>query len=324
MLPTSSRMDGESLKKLARETLTIEAKAIMDLADGIDENLTSAVELILNTSGKLIVTGMGKSGNIGMKAAATFASTGTPSFFMHPGEAFHGDLGMIGEEDTILMLSYSGETDETLRLIPFLRENGNRVISMTGNPASTLGKNSDTHICVHIEKEACPLDLAPTTSTTATLAMCDALAVVLMQARNFQPENFARLHPGGSLGRRLLTRVRDLMREQELPWINENDSIETILHTISAGRLGLALVHTATQGVCIITDGDIRRVMSARQDHFFGLQAKDLMTVSPKKIGLDARLTEAADVMNEHKIGSLLVVDEQEVVGVIQVYDLKL
>lgn len=307
-----------------KRALQTEANVIQQLAETLDEHFEHVIEAIMRTKGHLIVSGMGKSGLIGRKMAATFASTGTPSFFLHPGDAFHGDLGMVKEQDTILLISHSGETNEILNIIPFFRENGNTIIALTGNSSSTLAKHAHFSLIVAVDKEACPLDLAPTSSTTATLAMGDALAVSLMKTKDFQPENFARFHPGGTLGRRLLVRVRDVMRSTDLPFITGNATIQEVIHTVSLGRLGLAIVLSAQHPCGIITDGDIRRAMDTYQKNFFSLQAKDIMTANPKTILPDAKLTTAANLMNKHKIGSLLVLDGQKVQGVIQVYDLKL
>src|ERR1700730_11988375 len=212
------------MKEIAKRVFDTEIESLKSVAENIGDEFTAAVETILAAKGKLIVSGVGKSGLIGRKIAATFASTGTPSFFLHPGEAFHGDLGMIGSHDMVVLISYSGETDEVLKLIPFLQWNKNVIIGITGNPNSTVAKNSQYHLNIAIQQEACPLALAPTSSTTAALVMGDALAVALMESRRFQPEDFARFHPGGSLGRKLLIRVKDLMRTDNLPFIKEDSS----------------------------------------------------------------------------------------------------
>ena len=212
------------MKEIAQMVFDIEIESLRNVANSIDDEFTRVVQAILQTKGKLIVIGIGKSGIIGKKIAATFASTGTPSFFLHPGEAFHGDLGMVGANDLVVLISYSGETDEVLKLIPFFKWNKNVIVSITGYPNSTIAKNSDFHLYINISHEACPLSLAPTSSTTATLVMGDALAVALMESRQFQYEDFARFHPGGSLGRKLLTKVKDNMRTDNLPFIGEEAS----------------------------------------------------------------------------------------------------
>jgi len=312
------------IRTIAREVFFIEALAVQKLADNLSEEFEHVVEAILNCQGKLIISGMGKSGIIGKKIAATMASTGTPSFFLHPGEAYHGDLGMIEKEDMVLLLSNSGETDEVLKLIPFLKSQGNTTIAMSGNITSTLAKNSTFHLNVAVEKEACPLQLAPTSSTTATLVMGDALAVTLMKLRGFKESDFAQFHPGGSLGRRLLTRVEDVMFKKNLPTIQESATIKALIHTMSEGRLGLAIVMDGSKIKGIITDGDIRRAMESLEESFFSLTLEQLMSNTPKSIGLKAKLTEAQTLMTEAKVNSLLVVDGNRLIGVIQIYDLGL
>ena len=288
---------------LARKTIHTEALALKHLEQTLGDDFVCAVELILHSRGKLVVTGMGKSGLIGRKIAATLASTGTPSFFLHPGEAFHGDLGMISPEDTVLALSYSGETDEILKIVPFIHTNGNKLISMTGNPESTLARNSDVHLDVAVRHEACILHLAPTTSTTAQIAMGDAMAVALMKLRNFTSIDFARLHPGGSLGRRLLMTVGNVMHKEGLPVVAPDCSAKDMIHA----------------------DGDIRRAMERRESEFFSIRAMDIATPNPKTIGPDEKLIAAEKKMTQHKINSLLVTDDQgKLVGVIQIYDIKL
>ena len=283
-----------------------------------------AVELILSCRGKLIVTGMGKSGHIARKIAATLASTGTPSFFLHPAEAFHGDLGMISPEDVVLALSYSGETDEILKIVPFIHTNGNPLISMTGNAQSSLARNSDAHLDIMVRKEACILHLAPTSSTTAQLAMGDALAATLMHMRGFTAMDFARLHPGGSLGRRLLMTVGNVMRSADLPVVAPDCSAKDMIHTVSKGGLGLIVICDEGRIEGIVTDGDIRRAMESRQAEFFNIRAMDIATRNPKCISPEAKLIEAEKKMTQHKVNSLLVAEEGKLLGVIQIYDIKL
>ena len=306
-------------QSIAKQVFEIEAEAIMHLKTSLNEDFNGSVDAILNTKGRVVICGMGKSGLIGTKIMATFASTGTPCFFMHPGEAFHGDLGMVSPEDIFLALSNSGETEEVIRLLPFLKDNGNIVISMTNNPESTLGKNSNFHLDIAVPKEACPHQLAPTSSTTATLVMGDALAVALMEARNFQPHEFARFHPGGSLGRKLLTRVKHEMTSKNLPLITASSAMKDVIHTMNEARLGLCIVDN---GKGIITDGDIRRHMETDAANFMNLTAADIMGHNPKMISSEARLNEAEELMNEHKITSLIVEEAGKAVGVIQIYDL--
>ena len=292
---------------VAREAIRTEADALEKMERSLDEHFVEAIEMILQSRGKLIITGMGKSGLIGRKMAATFASTGTPSFYLHPGEAFHGDLGMISKEDIVLAISYSGETDEVLKIVPFIHNNGNRLISMTGNPASTL------------------LHLAPTTSTTAQIAMGDAMAVALMKMRNFSSNDFARLHPGGSLGRRLLATVGDVMRSDNLPVVGPDCTAKDMIHTISRCGLGLIVVCEGDRIEGIVTDGDIRRAMERSGADFINLRAADILTRDPKRIHPEEKLIEAEKMMTRHKITSLLVTDRDErLAGVIQIYDIKL
>ncbi|WP_417174220.1 KpsF/GutQ family sugar-phosphate isomerase [Alistipes dispar] len=310
---------------VARRAVHTEMLALEHLEQTLGDAFAEAVELILAGRGKCIVTGMGKSGLIGRKIAATFASTGTPSFFLHPGEAFHGDLGMISKEDVILALSYSGETDEILKIVPFIHSNGNRLISMTGNDDSALARNSDVHLNVGVEEEACILHLAPTTSTTAQIAMGDALAVSLMQQRGFTSVDFARLHPGGSLGRRLLMTVGNVMRDHDLPVVSPDCSVVEMIHTISKGGLGLIVVCEGDRIEGIVTDGDVRRAMERLKADFFNIRARDIATPHPKTIGAGEKLIEAERVMTRNKITSLLVTgDDGRLTGVIQIYDIKL
>lgn len=311
--------------ELARKTVHAEALALRRLEASIDGRFAEAVELILASRGKLIVTGMGKSGLVGRKIAATLASTGTPSFFLHPGEAFHGDLGMISPEDIVLALSYSGETDEILKIVPFIHGNGNRLIAMTGNPESTLSKNSDVHLDVAVRHEACILHLAPTSSTTAQIALGDALAVALMKMRGFTSVDFARLHPGGSLGRRLLMTVGDVMHGDNLPVVAPDCPATEMIHKISKGGLGLIVICDGDRIEGIVTDGDIRRAMERRQADFFSIRAGDIATRNPKTIPSSEKLIVAEREMTRNKITSLLVTDDAgKLAGVIQIYDIKL
>ena len=315
----------EEILDIAREALQIEADALLRIKRDLGDDFLRAVETILACKGKVIMTGMGKSGLVAKKIAATLASTGTPSFYLHPGEAFHGDLGMISSEDIVLALSYSGETDEVLKIVPFLHENGNTLISMTGNGESSLAKNSNIHLDVAVEREACILHLAPTSSTTAQLALGDALACALMKLRNFSSMDFARLHPGGSLGRRLLMTVGNVMRKHDLPVVDEQTSASEMIHAISKGGLGLIVVQRDEEILGIVTDGDIRRAMESRQAAFFDIHPMDLASRSPKSIAPTEKLIEAEKMMTEHKVNSLLVVDDaKRLVGVIQIYDIKL
>jgi arabinose-5-phosphate isomerase len=307
----------------AKEVFATEAIAIQKLSEQLTRDFTDAISAIQSSTGKLIISGMGKSGLIGQKIAATFASTGTPSFFMHPGEAYHGDLGMIEPDDIVLLISYSGETDEILRLMPFLKAQHNTIISMSGNPHSTLAENSNFHLNISVEQEACPLHLAPTSSTTATLVMGDAMAVALMQVKDFQEAHFAKFHPGGTLGRRLLTTAKDVMKKEHLPHCSPKATIKEIITAIGTGKLGLVVILDNKQIKGIITDGDIRRAMDNHEDAFFSLHATDLLSIHPKTIHPDTKLTEVSTIMTENKINSLLVTDiEGQLIGIIQMYDL--
>ncbi|MEA1051508.1 KpsF/GutQ family sugar-phosphate isomerase [Lamprobacter modestohalophilus] len=304
---------------VAREVFDIEAAAILGLKQVLDAQFAHAVAEILATSGRVIVSGMGKSGIIANKIAATLASTGTPAFFMHPAEALHGDLGMVTPADVFVAVSNSGETEELVKLIPFLRDNGNAVVAMTGNAQSTLGTQSNLHLSIRVEREACPLQLAPTASTTAALAMGDALAVALMKARGFEEHQFARFHPGGSLGRRLLKRVRDEMKSEQLPFVDPQASADEVLATTTAGKLGISLVSSDRHRVIgVITDGDLRRALQRLREGFFALSAQQLMSPKPVTIGIDSSMNTALELMATHQITALVVVDDDSVVGVVQ------
>ena len=318
-------LTSQDILDLARRTLSVEAEALNNMATLLGDEFIRAVNTILECNGKLIITGMGKSGLVGRKIAATLASTGTPSFFLHPGEAFHGDLGMISTNDVVLALSHSGETDEVLKIVPFIHSNGNVLISITGNPESTLAKNSNIHLNTGVKEEACILQLAPTTSTTAQLAMGDALAMALMKAREFTAMDFARLHPGGSLGRRLLMTVGNVMRKSDLPVVGADCSATDMIHSMTRGGLGLIIICDGSHIEGIVTDGDLRRAMESRRAEFFNIKAIDIATRSPRTITADAKLIEAEKLMTRHKVNSLLVTSPSgELEGVIQIYDIKL
>jgi arabinose-5-phosphate isomerase len=309
------------MKDIAKKVFDIEIESLQHVAGLIDDEFTKAVEAILNAKGKLVVTGIGKSGLIGKKIAATLASTGTPSFFLHPGEAFHGDLGMVGTNDIVMMISYSGETEEVLRIIPFLNWNKNLIIGVTGNPNSTVAKNSHHHLNIKIAREACPLELAPTSSTTAALVMGDALAIALMESRDFKQHDFARFHPGGSLGRKLLVKVKDLMRTDKLPFITEQVSFMDLLLSMSAGRLGMVMIGDATYIKGIVTDGDLRRALLQHPDTST-LTVAEIMTVNPIIIDGEEFASQAEQLMIEKKITTLLVGSAQNrtIKGVYQIY----
>ncbi|WP_442881606.1 KpsF/GutQ family sugar-phosphate isomerase [Comamonas sp.] len=305
------------------ETLDVEIEALQRMRSRMGQDFNDAVDIILAMQGRLVIVGMGKSGIIGKKIAATLASTGTPSFFVHPGEAFHGDLGMIRPIDVLLLISNSGETEEVLRILPFLQHQQNKIISFTGKPGSTLALHSHVVLDVGVEREACKNNLAPTSSTTNTLVMGDALAVALTVKRDFQPADFARFHPGGSLGRKLLTRVSDVMHKGTLPICAPDASFRDVVNSITYGRLGLTLVMEGQELKGIITDGDLRRAFEAQDDPKL-VQAAEMMSSNPLTIAPDTRFSDAEAYMREKEVGALVVKDsEGVVVGVLQIYGLK-
>lgn len=305
---------------VGREVFEVQAEALRTTAEKLSQEFDQAVDMILSTSGRVIVSGMGKSGIIGNKIAATLASTGTPSFSVHPAEAYHGDLGMFTADDVAILISYSGETEEVIRLVPSLRHFGVKIIALVGNPESTLGRNSDLVLDVSVEREACPNNLAPTTSTTVTLAMGDALAVALIERRQFKPHDFAVFHPGGSLGRRLLTRVKDVMHT-DLPICTSRDSMKEVIMIASQAGLGLAVVVDDGEIKGIITDGDLRRALF-NHDSLDGLTAESVMTRSPMLINENEMFADAENIMLKASITSLLVVSEQGALsGVLKLQD---
>ena len=309
---------------IARETLEIEAKTLLDASKDLGEEIETAVEMILQCRGKLIVTGVGKSGLIGAKMAATFASTGTSSFFLHPTEALHGDLGMIGKDDLVLAISYSGESEELSSILPHIKRFDIPLIGMTRSKVSTLGKFSDLVIPIFVEKEACPLDIAPTSSTTLTLALGDALAVCLMKARDFRKEDFASFHPGGSLGKRLFVKVKDIMRSSELPIVTESTPVKEAIVAISEGRLGTVLIVNENEElVALASDGDIRRALML-EDFSLDAPVSRYATYNPKTIEDENILASDALVfIEEYKIQLLAVTDkEKNIRGVLHLHTL--
>ena len=309
---------------LAREVLSIEAAAIQALAARLDENFLHALNVILRCEGRVVVSGMGKSGHIARKIAATLSSTGTPAYFVHPAEASHGDLGMITADDVIIALSYSGESDELMAIVPAIKRQGAKLISMTGNPSSSLAKVSDVHLNAAVDKEACPMGLAPTTSTTAALALGDALAMALLDTKGFGAEDFARSHPGGSLGRRLLTHVRDVMRSGErMPMIRETAMLGDAILEISRKGVGMTAIVDAGQRVLgIYTDGDLRRTLERKLD-FNATPISSVMSANPRRIEPDRLAAEAVQLMEQYNVSQLLVVDEQnKLVGALNMHDL--
>jgi arabinose-5-phosphate isomerase len=313
------------LASSGRRVLDLEIRGLQAVAGRIDGDFTAACTLLLASHGRVVCIGMGKSGHIARKIAATFASTGTPAFYVHPGEAGHGDLGMITDADVVLALSNSGETDELLMLLPVLKRQGNRLIAMTGRPGSTLARQADVHLDVSVPAEACPLALAPTTSTTAALALGDALAVALLEARGFTADDFARSHPAGALGRRLLLHITDVMHAGDnVPRVPAEATLSEALVEMSRKRLGMtAIVDDDGRLLGLFTDGDLRRALDDAAIDLRQTRIDAVMTRTPKTIGMDALAVEAAQMMETHQINALLVVDPQRrVVGALNIHDL--
>ena len=308
--------------KYGERCIRDEAQALLDLIPQLDESFERAVSLIYHCHGKVIVTGVGKSGNIGAKIAATLSSTGTPAFFINPLDAYHGDLGVMTSDDVVLALSNSGHTDELLRFVPMLLHMNVPIIGMSRNPNSLLAKYSTVHIQVKVDHEACPLNLAPTSSTTAVLAMGDALAVALMQVRDFRPRDFAQFHPGGELGKRLLTTAEDVMRTDDLPIISQDMHLGEAIIEVSKGKLGLGIsLDDEGRVIGILTDGDIRRAMERWQEQFFNRTVSDIMTRNPKIVTPQTKVTEIQRVMHLHKIHSVLVCNKQnKLLGIVDSY----
>lgn len=311
--------------ELGREVLLREAAAVSDLAKTLDnEHFARAVELLIGCRGRVVVSGVGKSGHIGRKIAATLASTGTPAFFVHAAEAAHGDLGMITKDDVVIGISYSGETGELLTIVPAIKREGTPLITITGNPASSLSKNADVNLDVHVTAEACPLNLAPTTSTTATLAMGDALAIAAMHAKGFTKEDFARSHPGGALGRRLLTHVRDVMRTGDaVPVVQEDVSVLDAVREITKKHIGMtAVVDRDNRVTGVFTEGDLRRLIESRGD-IRAIVIRDVMTKTPKTVKADAMAAAAARLLEESLVNQLLVTDDEgRLAGALHLHDL--
>ncbi|WP_270898811.1 KpsF/GutQ family sugar-phosphate isomerase [Bacteroides xylanisolvens] len=298
-----------------------EAQAILDLIPQLTDDFSRSIDLIYNCRGRFIITGVGKSGHIGAKIAATLASTGTPSFFVNPLDAYHGDLGMFTSDDVVMAISYSGNTDELLRFIPLLLERRIPIIGMSGNPNSLLAQYSNYHLNISVNHEACPLNLAPTSSTTATLAMGDAIACALMRVRHFKTSDFAQFHPGGSLGKRLLSKVKDYMVSTNLPIVSLESKVSDTIIEISKTKQGIAVAIHDNKVVGVVTDGDVRRAMQDKKDIFFSLTVKEIMSWNPKTITETAKLSEAEDLMRKHNIHSLIVIDENnQLSGIIDAF----
>ena len=313
------------LAESGRRVFQIEEQALAAVAARLDGEFTEACRLMLSTRGRVVCTGMGKSGHVARKIAATLASPGTPAFYVHPGEAAHGDLGMVTDADVVLALSYSGESDEILLLLPVLRRQGNKLVAMTGRPQSSMAREADVHLDVSVPAEACPLDQAPTASTTASLAMGDALAVALLEARGFTADDFARSHPAGALGRRLLLHIADIMHAgDEVPRVTVDATVSEALVEMSHKRLGMtAVVDGNGRLLGLYTDGDLRRSLDDANVDLRTTRIGQVMTREPRTIGADALAVEAAQLMEAHKISGLLVVDAQRrVVGALNIHDL--
>ena len=322
MTEKNKHIEDKTIRHYGEEALREEAEAILDQIALLDDNFEKAVDLMYHCEGKIIVTGVGKRGHVGAKIAATLASTGTPAFYINPLDVYHGDLGVMTDKDVVLALSNSGQTDELLRFIPMVLHMNVPIISMTGNPQSLLAKYSNYHITVKVKKEACPLNLAPTSSTTAALAMGDALAIALMQVRHFKPRDFAQFHPGGELGKRLLTTAEDVMKKEDLPIIPKDMHLgEAIIH-VSKGKLGLGVsVDKENRVIGLITDGDIRRAMEKWQAEFFNKTVSDIMTMSPKHVAPTTKITEIQHIMHQYKVHTVLVMDdEKHLLGIVDHY----
>ena len=320
----SDALTNDELLALAAEVLDIESRAVKDLKSRLNDDFVAACRLCMETSGRVVVTGMGKSGHVSNKIAATLASTGTPAFFMHPAEASHGDVGMITKHDLLLAISYSGETEEVITILPFVKRMGAKLLAMTGNPKSTMAKTADVHLDISVSEEACPLNLAPTASTTATLAMGDALAVALLKNRGFTAEDFARSHPSGNLGKRLILRVSDVMRSGDrIPAVSADVTLRDALFEMTDKGLGMTAIVDSTKKVLgIFTDGDLRRTLDDGADVRSTL-IRDVMHTNCKTTSADVLAAEALHLLEEHKITSLLVIDDSgTLVGALNIHDL--
>lgn len=311
-------MQNEQIIKKAMECLQMEAASITALIPRLNDDFIRAVQLIHECKGKVVVTGVGKSGHIGSKIAATLASTGTPAFFLNPLDAYHGDLGMVGNDDLLLAISYSGATEELLRFLPLIQDRHIPIIGMSGNPNSLLAQCANVHLSIAVDREADPLNLVPTSSTTVTLALGDALACALIEAAHFQPTDFAMLHPGGDLGRKLLAKVEDFMVAENLPFLLPSMPMSEAIEVVTNGKLGVGIVLDKDRLVGIVTDGDIRRAMQRLGKEFFAAPVDQIMSRKPKTINRNAKIVEAGETMNHYSIHSLVVLDnDSKVCGVI-------
>ena len=316
------KTDKQAILDAARRLINTEQKAINALQHQMDDQFLAIVDRLKNTRGRVILSGVGKSGYIAQKIASTFSSTGTPSFFVHPADALHGDLGAICSDDTVILISYSGESREVTRMIPIIRKTAAPIIAITGQPDSTLANASQHQLNIAVTHEGCRLNLAPMASSTATLVIGDALAAALMVAKNFQVDDFARYHPGGSLGARLLTSVADRMRTPPLPTVQPDDTFQTIIHTMTGGRMGMCLVDRGSGHYGLITDGDLRRALDRTEAQRFEITAREIMTPEPISIEASAMASEAKEMMMEKNIKELLVTQHGVFAGVIQLYDI--
>ena len=308
-----------NLKAVAEQCLRDEAEAILQVIPQLDDSFERAVDILLQSRGKVVVTGVGKSGHVAAKIAATLASTGTPAFFLNPLDAFHGDLGMVSPDDVVLAFSNSGQTDELLRFVPFLKDHHITIVGVSGNADSLLARNSDCHVLLHVAHEACPLNLAPTSSTTVQLAFGDALAIALMTVRHFDARDFAQFHPGGSLGKRLLSTARDVMRTDDLPTITPSMTLAEAILIVSKGMMGMAVAMEDDRVAGIITDGDVRRAMERLHEDFYNVKVSEIMTSSPKCVQTDTKLTEIQKILHTNNIHAVLVVDdERHLLGIVE------
>ena len=308
-----------NVREVAARCLRDEADAILQAIPQLDDTFNRVVEMILGCEGKVVVTGVGKSGHVAAKIAATLASTGTPAFFLNPLDAFHGDLGMLSAKDMVLAFSNSGQTDELLRFVPFLHEHHIPLIGVSGNPESLLARNSDVHVLMHVAHEACPLNLAPTSSTTVQLAFGDALAIALMEVRHFDARDFAELHPGGTLGKRLLSTAHDVMRTEDLPTISPSMSLAEAILIVSRGKMGMAVAMEGERVAGIITDGDVRRAMERMHEDFYNVRVAEVMTTSPKCVSADTKLTQIQQILHKNNIHAVLVTDhDNHLLGIVE------
>lgn len=308
-----------NVREVAARCLRDEADAILQAIPQLDDAFNRVVEMILGCEGKVVVTGVGKSGHVAAKIAATLASTGTPAFFLNPLDAFHGDLGMLSAKDIVLAFSNSGQTDELLRFVPFLHEHHIPLIGVSGNAESLLARNSDVHVLMHVAHEACPLNLAPTSSTTVQLAFGDALAIALMEVRHFDARDFAELHPGGTLGKRLLSTAHDVMRTEDLPTISPSMSLAEAILIVSRGKMGMAVAMEGERVAGIITDGDVRRAMERMHEDFYNVRVAEVMTTSPKCVSADTKLTQIQQILHKNNIHAVLVTDhDNHLLGIVE------